>query len=604
MKRPTTNSQRGVALFFSMLALLLLTAIGATLIFMASTETSVNSNYRQEQIAYFGAKAGLEEARARMMASDPGSIVCGSTSASGATCGAPVTGNANYPLFDPAQIAVPSASNHMIYYILNPGATAGSVAPWDNSNNSTKYPDDELCHDGYGTAFGTVMPPDVRCDPTKLPAAGWYESYNSTLPYNGTSSALSYEWVRIAPKVNGTISYLSGSGSTATAKQYLVNSGVSASQPVCFDGVEEIALPVGTGSCSAMKDNNATAMTNVYTVTSLGVSPIGARKMIQADMGIQPTSPFPDGMYATSTACPGAISFSGGTKLTVDSYTVSGGKQNIVDTGGNIGAAGQVDISNGTVYGDINVLAPSAACPTPVTGGGTFLGTAACPSGNAAQCYLTSLPSFSPPPIPNTYNGQAVSACSSGSGLSGDCMSQGVMYGNISESGNSTLYLQGGGTYYVNSLSVTGKAQIVVSPPGAVTLFIGGCSAAPPTGSTTCPQMASSSYVLDAEGNGLVNGGAKGASIDYSANDFTIDYGGNGSIAMGGDGVITGVLYAPLASLTLHGGGNGKGSLNGAIIANTIGMKGTEIFNYDQNTQTAPSNNGYFTMIGYRNVPY
>jgi Tfp pilus assembly protein PilX len=77
MKYQTRNRERGVALFFSIFALLLLTAIGAALIFMASTETSVNSNYRQEQMAYFAAKAGVEEARARMMQSDPTSVACG-----------------------------------------------------------------------------------------------------------------------------------------------------------------------------------------------------------------------------------------------------------------------------------------------------------------------------------------------------------------------------------------------------------------------------------------------------------------------------------------------------------------------------------------------
>src|ERR1700688_1859955 len=74
MKNVTRNRERGVALFFSIFALLLLTAIAGALIFMASTETSINSNYRQEQTAFFAAKAGIEEARARMMPADPNSI--------------------------------------------------------------------------------------------------------------------------------------------------------------------------------------------------------------------------------------------------------------------------------------------------------------------------------------------------------------------------------------------------------------------------------------------------------------------------------------------------------------------------------------------------
>src|SRR5579863_7009437 len=66
--------ERGIALFFAIFTLLLLTAITFSLIFLSNTESTVNSNYREEQIAYFAAKAGVEEARARMMASDPNPI--------------------------------------------------------------------------------------------------------------------------------------------------------------------------------------------------------------------------------------------------------------------------------------------------------------------------------------------------------------------------------------------------------------------------------------------------------------------------------------------------------------------------------------------------
>src|SRR5713101_4512391 len=77
MKNVARNREHGVALFFSIFALLLLTAIAASLIFMTNTETQINSNYRQEQMAYFAAKAGIEEARARMMPSDPNTINLG-----------------------------------------------------------------------------------------------------------------------------------------------------------------------------------------------------------------------------------------------------------------------------------------------------------------------------------------------------------------------------------------------------------------------------------------------------------------------------------------------------------------------------------------------
>lgn len=68
------KNQRGVALLFSLFTLFLLTAIAFGMVFMTNTETSVDSNYRSDQALYFAAKAGLEEARNRMMLSNPNSL--------------------------------------------------------------------------------------------------------------------------------------------------------------------------------------------------------------------------------------------------------------------------------------------------------------------------------------------------------------------------------------------------------------------------------------------------------------------------------------------------------------------------------------------------
>jgi Tfp pilus assembly protein PilX len=55
-----------VALLFALFALLLVTGIAMGLMFLADTETNINSNYRDEQTAFYSAKAGLEEVRDRM----------------------------------------------------------------------------------------------------------------------------------------------------------------------------------------------------------------------------------------------------------------------------------------------------------------------------------------------------------------------------------------------------------------------------------------------------------------------------------------------------------------------------------------------------------
>ncbi|MGC2416968.1 MAG: pilus assembly PilX N-terminal domain-containing protein, partial [Candidatus Acidiferrales bacterium] len=105
------HGERGVALFLSIFALLLLSGIAAALIFSSATDTAINGNYRSEEVAYFGAKSGVEEVRDRMMASNPNVPI-------------PVT----YAAFMPTTAASPQL------YILNEGNHPGTVKPWTAGN--------------------------------------------------------------------------------------------------------------------------------------------------------------------------------------------------------------------------------------------------------------------------------------------------------------------------------------------------------------------------------------------------------------------------------------------------------------------------------------
>jgi hypothetical protein len=561
MKKVTRNGERGIALVFSIFALLLLMGIAATLMFTVNTETLVNSNYRQEQMAYFGAKAGIEEARARMMVSDPNTI------------------NASGTLLP---IAAPTTANKGVIYIINPGNRANSVRPWDNISNSSAFPDDELCHDGYGTSFGTVVAPDIRCDPTKLPSGtGWYSSYQSALPFNGTSAALPYKWVRIAPKLNSSITYLTGTGSTATVSNYWVNSGSGAATVICWDGAEEVPLTGPATNCSQMINTAGAPMSNVYLITALGVSPTGARKMAQTEAALTPTPPFPYGLFATSNACP-SLTLNGGNASTNSYTTASGGTyaSTNTNTGGDIGTNGGVSIGNGKIGGIVGVLQPppngTGTCTTPVSLGpnGQMVGTVACPSGNPAACYLPQPYVFSTPPAPNplppTTSYSPPSCSGKGKNL---CMVPGT-YGNISITSSLTM---APGTYNINSLSMTGNAGIVVTPPGAVTLNIAGQGTSSP---------------LSVAGNGITD--------DTIPNDFMINYAGSGAISVAGNGDVTAILNSPNAQITQQGNGNWYGSILGA----TVTLGGNAFFHFDRNAAISPANNGYYTMISFRQVPY
>ncbi|HEV3481301.1 MAG TPA: pilus assembly PilX N-terminal domain-containing protein [Candidatus Acidoferrales bacterium] len=602
MKNQTRNRERGVALFFSIFALLLLTAIGAALIFMASTETSVNSNYRQEQMAYFAAKAGLEEARARMMPSDPNSMFLS-------------PGNATHPLFDPSLIAAPTTGNSMIYYVTNPGSGV-AIQPWVSTD---KYYDDELCHEGY-TGFGGTTPPEERCPSGSLPAGAWHQSYASALPFSGTANALPYKWARVAPKLNGSTSYLSGTGATPTTATYSVNpnakatvggvtAAISGSTLICWDGSEEVPLTVSAtpaiSNCSQMTISAGISagakMTNVYVVTALGVSPTGARKMVQADVALQPVTPFPYGLFATSTSCT-AINFNGNNAST-NSYTTNRSGA-IVEanppSGGDIGSNGGVVIGNGNVGGIVGVLQPppggNGTCATPISinsPNGTMLGTTACPTGDNSNpptsCYIQQPYVFPTPPIPSPippnigYTPPPCPPTGKGKKSAGQCMSPGT-WGNVGPI-NGTLTLAPG-VYNINSFSEQGIGQIVVNPPGSVTFNIGGC------GDATCSPANQLANPFNLAGNGIVD--------DNFANDFTINYGGSGTISITGGGTSTAILNAPNAALTQKG----NGQWNGAILAYTVSLGGNAFFNYDKQVALAPVNNGYYTMIGYHEVPY
>jgi Tfp pilus assembly protein PilX len=542
-----THGERGVALFFTIFALLLLSAIAAALILSSSTDTAINGNYRSEEVAYFGAKSGVEEVRDRMMASNP---------------------NVSIPVTYAADMPTTAASPQL--YVLNEGNNPGTVQPWKLGN---AYMDDELCHDGYPYAGLTSVTSDLRC--TTLPsAAGWYNTITSTAPWNGTAAALPYKWARLGLKLDGS------------EQNYIAdNNSANKGNLVCWNGVAEQVLP------SAQVQNVASCTTAfspadnpVYLVTALGIAPNGARKVIQAEIALSPTSPFPYGLFATSTACP-SITFNGNNAST-DSYTTAAGGTYATTksgTGGDVGSNGGVSVGNGNVGGIVGALQPPPAgngtCATPVSIGaqGKMGGTVACPSGNAAACYVPTPYTFPTPPAPNpptpntTYSG-------------GNSLVAGT-YGNISITGNTTITLAPG-TYNINSISMAGKGQINVSPPGAVTINIGGC------GDATCSAANQLASPLSVGGNGITD--------DTIPNDFTINYGGKGAISVAGNGNVTAILNAPNAAVTQVGNGNWYG----ALLVSSISISGNAFFHYDRNAALSPQSNGYYTMISYREVSY
>src|SRR5579862_6066599 len=133
----SSRDERGFALLITIFTLLLLTAIGAGMVTLTNTDTSVSANFRDEQSAYFGAKAGIEEVRDRFRS------------------GASNTLSTN-TYFSTSNL--PGGTNGVLY-ITNPSA-GDTVTPWVTNGAATVYPDDEICTElaNLGTACGTSGP--------------------------------------------------------------------------------------------------------------------------------------------------------------------------------------------------------------------------------------------------------------------------------------------------------------------------------------------------------------------------------------------------------------------------------------------------------------
>jgi hypothetical protein len=295
--------QRGIAMILAIFSMMLLSAIAIGMLLMTDSESTVNANYRDAQRAYFEARAGIEEARARLEANDPLVIPGGGSSALAAS-------------------TMPNSAGGIVY-ILNPH-TGETVAPWNTANS---FYDTEFCHENAGVTGqsnpGTALVPCSPANTSSIPSAD-YVSQTSVGPNFGTTGSLDYRWVRVTLKQNGNTS---PSGSTT----YYVNPSVAATGPVCWDGSAEHAYAAGT-ICSNV------SMAPVYMLTALSIGPMGSRRMVQYEWappvtGTSPSMKLSVGMGATGTGC-GAITMSGGT--TADWF----------DSGGNNGSGGPVSSYN------------------------------------------------------------------------------------------------------------------------------------------------------------------------------------------------------------------------------------------------------------------
>ena len=218
------KSESGVALLIAIFTLLLIAAIAGAMIVSAGTETSLATNYRSSTNGYYAAIAGIEEARGRLLPTNPNSIA-----ASLPLTGVPATYlHANTPV-----------------YIVNPGV--GETA----ANILATYPDNE-----FNNEYPGVVPTNTVINSV------WASNTNGPL----------YKWVRITPATKRSLNVnVDGTG---------VSNPLNNTVPLYFDtSLIPAAMVVPPTLLNA--PNPTSTQQQAFEITALAVNPNGSQKILQ-----------------------------------------------------------------------------------------------------------------------------------------------------------------------------------------------------------------------------------------------------------------------------------------------------------------------------------
>ena len=247
------NHEEGVALIAAILTLLLISAITAGIIILTNTETYTSANFRDEQRAFFSAKAGIEEVRDRLRTKATNSL------------------SASLPT------TLPGGANSVLY--ITNALNGETVTP---VGSGATYPDDEICKETN----------TLSCSGGYPSSGTWYTASNTASSIYTASPVLDWKWVRVQLKQ-----------SNAFGTNYAVNGDNTKAYFTCLKDGSPYEVAFST-FCAAP------TYLPVYVLTALAVTPSGSRRMVQVEVGqdtIQFTAP------AALTMDGASPSFSSGT---------------------------------------------------------------------------------------------------------------------------------------------------------------------------------------------------------------------------------------------------------------------------------------------------
>jgi hypothetical protein len=216
--KTSRKSERGVALFIAIFALLLISVVALALMVMAGTETSLNSNYKSSVQVFYDARAGVEEARGRLWKGNPN--------------------------FLGAALALNPATGTMdvgsVTYILNPAA--GEVVNPTNMSSGNQYADRQYSSEWGGNP--PTNPPTVASVSTQA----------------GVPGPL-FKWVRITPRTERSAGMdVNGDGALDNAN------------PLYYDGTQQMLSNQIPPTTTAYQ---------VFEVTALAETPTGSQRLVQ-----------------------------------------------------------------------------------------------------------------------------------------------------------------------------------------------------------------------------------------------------------------------------------------------------------------------------------
>jgi Tfp pilus assembly protein PilV len=338
------NHESGMALVLALLALLLISAVGLGMIYMSSTETSINTNYKDTQLAFFAMRGGLEEMRDRMRSDSVPPIVA-------------------------IPAAMPGAANSIVY-IVNPSGATDVVDPKTFAN---AYFDDEFCHESFVGSTVAYVPPGTPCPLAGAPPAGSVAAYvASASPFTNTASSLKYKWARITLKQNGTF------------PNALVDSTQPAVSQVCWNSAsaqEVVATALGYPDCTTAQTAGL-MVAPLYLVTAMAITPQGSRRVGQYESAALNITPPPgalalDGPAAVFSPAPNSNNyFASGNNTGAAAYNGPGGPAACTVTTPAVTPA----ISTGDQQGVKNLVGPPAPGSIPANRQGNYTGTGGAPS--------------------------------------------------------------------------------------------------------------------------------------------------------------------------------------------------------------------------------